>query len=260
VAVAAVLDEGRLQRRLNARHLGEIDVASKLFAVLALEIELFNAGSVDHHHTRLFGVCGIDQHSLGHSSLRGARGPLGPGAAGLWDERAWHPRRTPATASRRAFRPRVARAAQLIGCVPRRVPRGADRMVRRHRGLRWMPTQAVVVAHTTRPNGAAATRGADIATWGGKRKAALTCGRLTSQHLVNPLSTAQPPIWVQRSRRLANLASLFRGVGMFGRLKGQGRKRGRAIAAAARSPWASPPSPWPRRHRERQAPESAHGR
>ncbi len=88
VAVAAVLDEGRLQGRLNARHLGEIDVPSKLFAVLALEIELFNAGSVDHHHARLFGVSGIDQHSLGHYFLRGAQGPAGQGAAGAWDERA----------------------------------------------------------------------------------------------------------------------------------------------------------------------------
>jgi hypothetical protein len=68
VTIAAVLDEGRLQRRLNARHLGEIDIPSELLAVLALEIEFFNAVSVDHHHTRLFGVRGIDQHILGHQT------------------------------------------------------------------------------------------------------------------------------------------------------------------------------------------------
>ena len=31
VAIAAVVDEGGLQRRLDARHLGQIDVAAKLF-------------------------------------------------------------------------------------------------------------------------------------------------------------------------------------------------------------------------------------
>ena len=30
VAIAAIVDEGRLQRRLHARHLGEIDIAPKL--------------------------------------------------------------------------------------------------------------------------------------------------------------------------------------------------------------------------------------
>ena len=33
VAVAAVVDEGGLQRRLDARHLGQIDVAAELFTV-----------------------------------------------------------------------------------------------------------------------------------------------------------------------------------------------------------------------------------
>src|SRR5207237_1445204 len=39
VAVAAVLDERRMQRRLNAGHLGEVDVPSKLLSALTLEIE-----------------------------------------------------------------------------------------------------------------------------------------------------------------------------------------------------------------------------
>ena len=56
VTIAAILDEGRLQRRLNARHLGEIDVASELLLVLAFEIELFNAVPIDHHDTRFFRV------------------------------------------------------------------------------------------------------------------------------------------------------------------------------------------------------------
>ncbi len=54
VAVAAVLNEGGLQRRLNARHLGQIDIASELFAVLRLEIEIFNAFSVEHRDPGFF--------------------------------------------------------------------------------------------------------------------------------------------------------------------------------------------------------------
>ena len=66
VAVAAVLDEGRLQRRLNARHLGEIDIAAELLPDLGLEIEIFNAVSVEHRHPGFFRVGGVDQHFLGH--------------------------------------------------------------------------------------------------------------------------------------------------------------------------------------------------
>ena len=43
VAVAAVIDEGRLQRRLNARDFGEIDITAKLLAVGALEVEFLDA-------------------------------------------------------------------------------------------------------------------------------------------------------------------------------------------------------------------------
>ncbi len=64
VSVAAILDEGGLERRLHPSHLGEIDVPAKLFVALALEIELFNSISVDHRHARLFGVGSIDKHLL----------------------------------------------------------------------------------------------------------------------------------------------------------------------------------------------------
>jgi hypothetical protein len=43
VAIAAVVDESRLQRRLNARDFGKINVTAELFAVGALEIEFFDA-------------------------------------------------------------------------------------------------------------------------------------------------------------------------------------------------------------------------
>jgi hypothetical protein len=66
VAVAAILDEGRLQRRLYARDLGEIDVAAQLFALSGLEIKFFDAIAADHNDPGLFRVGGIDQHFVGH--------------------------------------------------------------------------------------------------------------------------------------------------------------------------------------------------
>src|SRR3989442_5934701 len=49
--------------RSNARHLGEIDVPPELLSVGAFEIELFNARSVDHHHTRFFRVGRSEEHT-----------------------------------------------------------------------------------------------------------------------------------------------------------------------------------------------------
>jgi hypothetical protein len=60
VAIAAVLDEGRLERGFDPRYLGEVDVSPELLVALALEIKLFNPISVDHRHTRFFGVGGVD--------------------------------------------------------------------------------------------------------------------------------------------------------------------------------------------------------
>ena len=42
VAVAAVVDEGGLERRLYPRDLGEIDIAAQLAAACGLEIELLD--------------------------------------------------------------------------------------------------------------------------------------------------------------------------------------------------------------------------
>jgi len=66
VPVAAIFDEGRLQGRLDARDLGEIDVAAKLFALSGLEIKLFDAIAADHDNPGLFRVGGIDKHFVGH--------------------------------------------------------------------------------------------------------------------------------------------------------------------------------------------------
>jgi hypothetical protein len=66
MAVAAILDEGRLQRRLYARDLGEVDIATQLFALGSLEIKLFDAIAADHNDPGLFRVGGVDQHFVGH--------------------------------------------------------------------------------------------------------------------------------------------------------------------------------------------------
>src|SRR5216683_5991844 len=80
VAVATVLDEGRLQRRLYPRDLGEIDVAAQLFALGGLEIKLFDAIAADHDNPGLFRVGSIDQHFVGHFGTHGGGGRVQPGA------------------------------------------------------------------------------------------------------------------------------------------------------------------------------------
>ena len=42
MAIAAEIDERRLERRLHARHLGEIDIALELLAFGGFEIEFFD--------------------------------------------------------------------------------------------------------------------------------------------------------------------------------------------------------------------------
>jgi hypothetical protein len=78
MAIAAILDECRLQRRLYARNLGEIYVAAELLALGGLEIKLFDAVAADHNDPGLFRVGGVDQHLVGHF------GTLDGGGRGAW--------------------------------------------------------------------------------------------------------------------------------------------------------------------------------
>ena len=66
VAIAAVIDERRLQRRLDARHLGEIDVTLELLALGTLEIEFLDPVTLDDRHAGFFPVACVDQHTRGH--------------------------------------------------------------------------------------------------------------------------------------------------------------------------------------------------
>jgi len=53
VAVAAVVDEGGLERGLYPRDLGEIDVAAQLAAVRGLKVEFLDPVAAQHHHPGL---------------------------------------------------------------------------------------------------------------------------------------------------------------------------------------------------------------
>jgi hypothetical protein len=66
VTVAAIFDEGSLQRRFDPRHLGEIDIAAQLFALRGLEIKFFDAVAAYHDDPGLLRVGGVDQHLVGH--------------------------------------------------------------------------------------------------------------------------------------------------------------------------------------------------
>jgi hypothetical protein len=78
VAVAAIFDERRLQRRFYARDLGEINIAAQLLALGGLEIKFFDAIAADHNDPGLFRVGGVDQHLVGHF------GTLDGGGRGAW--------------------------------------------------------------------------------------------------------------------------------------------------------------------------------
>ncbi|WP_283806094.1 hypothetical protein [Bradyrhizobium sp. ORS 375] len=82
VAVAAVLDEGRLQRRLNAGDLRQVDVAPELLALGSFEIKFLDAVAADDNHPGLFRVGSIDQHLVGHIGTLGGDGRGWPRARG----------------------------------------------------------------------------------------------------------------------------------------------------------------------------------
>ena len=66
VAIATVIDKGRLERRLHPRDLGQIDVTLKLPLVYIFKVEFVDPVSVHHDHTGFFRVGGVDKHFLCH--------------------------------------------------------------------------------------------------------------------------------------------------------------------------------------------------
>src|SRR5580704_4281464 len=69
VTVAAIIDEGGLQRRFDAGYFGEINIAAKLLFIRRFEIEFFDSIAAQHDHPGLFWVGSIDQHLVGHGEL-----------------------------------------------------------------------------------------------------------------------------------------------------------------------------------------------
>ncbi|MDF0495031.1 hypothetical protein P0R27_17160 [Bradyrhizobium yuanmingense] len=74
VAIAAILDEGGLERGFDPCDLGEVDIPAQLLALRGLEIKLFDAIAADHDDPGLLRVGGIDQHLVGHVLTLGGGG------------------------------------------------------------------------------------------------------------------------------------------------------------------------------------------
>ena len=113
VAVAAILDEGCLERWLHAGDLREIDVTPELLAIGGFEVEFLDSLSAHDDDPGLLRVRRVDQHLVCHGKLstwrrpyRGmlARGMARPGREALPLESNWPKRfagRTPGGAAMR---------------------------------------------------------------------------------------------------------------------------------------------------------------
>ena len=66
VAVAAIIDERRLERRFYPGDLGEIDIAFELLVLSGFEVKLLDPVSLDDRDPGLFRVARVDQHAHGH--------------------------------------------------------------------------------------------------------------------------------------------------------------------------------------------------
>ena len=60
VAIAAIVDERRLQRRFDAGHLGKIDIPFELFVLFGLEIKFLDPVSLGDGNPGLLRVARVD--------------------------------------------------------------------------------------------------------------------------------------------------------------------------------------------------------
>jgi hypothetical protein len=91
VTVAAVVDEGRLQRRLYPCHLGEIDIAAQQLACGRFVVEFLYPAVAQHHHPSFLRVRGIDEHLVAFHVM----GSLAPRRAANADHGGPHAGRAP---------------------------------------------------------------------------------------------------------------------------------------------------------------------
>ena len=75
MAVSAIINEGRLKRRLDPCYLCEIDIASKLPAVLGFKVKFLNFVSINHNNASFLCVGGVDKHFLSHEVHLHAKSP-----------------------------------------------------------------------------------------------------------------------------------------------------------------------------------------
>ena len=73
MAIAAIFDERRLQRRLDPGHLGEIDISLELFVLGGFEIEFLDPVTFGDRDPGFLRVARVDQHAHGHGYFSGAR-------------------------------------------------------------------------------------------------------------------------------------------------------------------------------------------
>ncbi|WP_374652420.1 hypothetical protein, partial [Rhizorhabdus sp.] len=63
VAIAAIFNEGSLQRGFDPGYLGEIDIAFERVPAGDLDVEFFKPAAVHHRNAGFFRVGGVDQHN-----------------------------------------------------------------------------------------------------------------------------------------------------------------------------------------------------
>ncbi len=69
VTIAAIIDEGGLQRRLYPRDFCEIDIAAKLFLRRRFIVEFLDPTATQHHNPGFLRVGGVDKHFISHVLL-----------------------------------------------------------------------------------------------------------------------------------------------------------------------------------------------
>ncbi len=87
MAFFAVIDETGLERRLDARHDGLVDVALALFAPLDLGLEIEQFLAIDNGQATLFGLRRVDQHAFHVFVHSKTTESVSPQAGGITDAR-----------------------------------------------------------------------------------------------------------------------------------------------------------------------------
>ena len=81
VAVAAIFNESRLQRRFHPRHFRQVDVSLELFFGGRFEIEFFESVTTDDDDSSFLGMRRVDKHTRRHIFQSVHPPPMGNGHA-----------------------------------------------------------------------------------------------------------------------------------------------------------------------------------